>query len=57
MVEDLPPDQRRVIRMRFGEGKTISEIANELGRSQGAIKQLQFRGLETLRTELGENDG
>jgi RNA polymerase sigma-70 factor, ECF subfamily len=57
MVEDLPPDQRRVIAMRFAEGKTIREIARELGRSEGAIKQLQFRGLETLRTQLGEKNG
>jgi RNA polymerase sigma-70 factor (ECF subfamily) len=57
MVEDLPPDQRRVIGMRFAEGKTIREIADEMGRSEGAIKQLQFRGLETLRTQLGEANG
>ena|SRR5205807_8355977 len=57
MVEDLPPEQRRVIGMRFAEGKTIREIASELGRSEGAIKQLQFRGLETLRTQLGEKNG
>ena len=53
MVAQLPADQRRVIGMRFAEGKSIKEIAQELGRSEGAIKQLQFRGLETLRTKLG----
>jgi RNA polymerase sigma-70 factor (ECF subfamily) len=57
MVAALPPDQRRVIAMRFAEGKTIREIASELGRSEGAIKQLQFRGLETLRAKLGEKNG
>jgi len=57
LVEGLPSDQRRVIGMRFAEGKTIREIASELGRSEGAIKQLQFRGLETLRTQLGEKHG
>jgi RNA polymerase sigma-70 factor (ECF subfamily) len=53
MVAQLPTDQRRVIEMRFAEGKSIKEIAQELGRSDGAIKQLQFRGLETLRAKLG----
>jgi RNA polymerase sigma-70 factor (ECF subfamily) len=53
MVAQLPTDQRRVIEMRFAEGKSIKEIAQELGRSEGAIKQLQFRGLETLRAKLG----
>jgi RNA polymerase sigma-70 factor, ECF subfamily len=56
-VEDLPKDQRRVIRMRFGEGKSIREIARELAKTEGAIKQLQFRGLEKLRTQLGEQNG
>jgi RNA polymerase sigma-70 factor (ECF subfamily) len=57
MVATLPHDQRRVVEMRFAEGKSIREIAQELGRSEGAVKQLQFRGLETLRMQLGEKHG
>ena len=57
MVEKLPTDQRRVISMRFAEGKSIREIAQELGRTEGAVKQLQFRGLQTLREQLGEQHG
>jgi RNA polymerase sigma-70 factor, ECF subfamily len=53
LVDGLPADQRRVIVMRFAEEKSIREIAQELGRSPGAVKQLQFRGLENLRTRLG----
>lgn len=56
-VEQLPPDQRRVIYMRFAEDKSIREIAQAMGRSEGAIKQLQFRGLEALRAQLGEQHG
>ena len=51
-VETLPEDQRRVILLRFADEKSIREIATELNRSEGAIKQLQFRGLENLRTRL-----
>ena len=51
-VELLPADQRRVITMRFAEEKSIREIAGALGRSEGAVKQLQFRGLQNLRTQL-----
>ena len=51
-VDRLPPDQRRVIVMRFGEEKSIREIAHEIGRSEGAVKQLQWRGLQTLRTQM-----
>jgi RNA polymerase sigma-70 factor (ECF subfamily) len=52
LVEQLPPDQRRVIGMRFAEEKSIREIATELGRSEGAVKQLQFRALQNLRARL-----
>ena len=53
-IEKLPDDQRRVIVMRFADEKSIREIADELGRSEGAVKQLQFRGLEHLRNRLNE---
>jgi RNA polymerase sigma-70 factor, ECF subfamily len=53
-VETLPEDQRKVVLLRFAEEKSIREIAAELNRSEGAIKQLQFRGLETLRARLRE---
>jgi len=52
LVDELPADQRRVIAMRFAEEKSIREIAAELGRTEGAVKQLQFRGLENLRAEI-----
>lgn len=54
LVEKLPVDQRRVIKMRFAEERSIAEIAHQVGRSEGAIKQLQFRGLQSLRTMMGE---
>lgn len=55
-VEALPEDQRKVIRLRFAEEKSIREIAADLNRSEGAVKQLQFRGLENLRARLREQD-
>ena len=55
-VEALPEDQRKVIVLRFGEEKSIREIASDLNRSEGAVKQLQFRGLENLRARLREHD-
>ena len=56
LVAGLPADQCRVIVMRFAEQRSIREIAQRLGRSEGAVKQLQFRGLQTLRARLGESD-
>ena len=52
LVNELAEDQQRVLVMRFTEEKSIREIARTLGRSEGAIKQLQFRALQTLRTKL-----
>jgi RNA polymerase sigma-70 factor (ECF subfamily) len=52
MVDELAEDQRRVVLMRFAEDKSIGEIAGELGRSEGAVKQLQFRALENLRRRI-----
>ena len=57
LVDSLPSDQRRVLVMRFAEERSIREIATELGRSEGAIKQLQWRGLQTLRARVGQNHG
>jgi RNA polymerase sigma-70 factor (ECF subfamily) len=55
-VRDLPVDQQRVIEMRFAEDRTIAEIASMLGRSEGAVKQLQFRALGGLRARLDQKD-
>jgi RNA polymerase sigma-70 factor, ECF subfamily len=57
LVEQLPADQRRVIGMRFAEEKSIREIGKELGRSEGAVKQLQFRALQNLRTRMEGANG
>jgi len=53
LVDNLPADQRSVVLKRFVEEKSIREIAQEFGRSEGAIKQLQFRALESLRGRVG----
>ena len=57
LVNTLPADQGRVISMRFAEEKSIREIAREIGRSEGAVKQLQFRGLQSLRSKLSKEPG
>jgi RNA polymerase sigma-70 factor, ECF subfamily len=52
LLQRLPGDQQRVVLQRFVEDKSIREIAHELGRTEGAVKQLQFRALETLRARM-----
>jgi len=53
LVRQLPEDQRRVLELRFVEEKSTREAAEVLGRSEGAVKQLQFRALENLRAKIG----
>lgn len=52
LVDRLPEAQYRVIHMRFVEQKSIREIALEMNRSEGAIKQLQLRAIENLRAQM-----
>lgn len=52
LVDGLPEDQRLVIVRRFVDQRTLREISRELGRSEGAVKQLQFRALQTLRARM-----
>ncbi|MGH9521202.1 MAG: RNA polymerase sigma factor [Terriglobales bacterium] len=52
LVDALPDDQRHVVLRRFIDQRSIRDIAQEMDRSEGAIKQLQFRALQTLRTNL-----
>jgi RNA polymerase sigma-70 factor (ECF subfamily) len=52
LVKRLPDAQYRVIHMRFVEQKSIREIAQQLGRSEGAVKQLQLRAIESLRAQM-----
>jgi len=52
LVDRLPEAQFRVIHMRFVEQKSIREIATEMNRSEGAVKQLQLRAIENLRAQM-----
>jgi RNA polymerase sigma-70 factor (ECF subfamily) len=54
LVDRLPDAQRQVIQMRFVEGRSIREAAAALDRSEGAIKQLQLRAIDTLRRGMEE---
>lgn len=52
LIDSLPDDQRTVIVQRFVEQRSIAEIARGMQRSEGAIKQLQFRALQSLRARV-----
>jgi RNA polymerase sigma factor (sigma-70 family) len=48
----LPDDQRSVLLLRILADLTIEQVAQAIGRSVGATKALQRRGLRALRTRL-----
>ena len=52
-VHELPEAQRQVVQQRFVEQLSLREIAARLGKTEGAIKQLQLRALEKLRAQMG----
>ena len=51
-VANLPGDQRDCVLMRFVQELSIAETAQVLGRSEGAIKQLQLRAVRSLAKML-----
>ena len=55
-VDELPRDQRDVIVERFVHERSIRDTAARLGKSEGAIKQLQLRALHQLRARMGDAD-
>jgi len=57
LVDRLPDEQRRVIELRFGEGRSIQETATAVGKSEGAVKQLQHRALQNLRSAMEAHHG
>ena len=53
-LTELPDEQRECLIMRFLQGLSIAETAKALDRSDGAVKQLQLRGVRNLAKLLPE---
>jgi len=51
-VGDLPANQRTCITARFLDDLSIAETALLMGCSEGAVKQLQYRGIRNLADRL-----
>ena len=51
----LTAEQQQVLFLRFFEGLPHEAIAERLGRQANAVRALQFRALNRLRTLLGES--
>jgi RNA polymerase sigma-70 factor, ECF subfamily len=55
-VEQLTGEQSQVITLKFVDGLSNAEVADILGKTEGAIKSLQFRALASLRRILEEEE-
>lgn len=53
----LAPAQREVLLLRIVAGLDVADVAAVLGRSQGAVKQLQHRAIATLRRCAAQEPG
>jgi RNA polymerase sigma-70 factor (ECF subfamily) len=53
-MKQLTEDQRNVLTLKLVHGLNTEEIANTLGKRQGAVRALQMRGLQAL-AKLMEN--
>lgn len=51
-VGELTDEQQNVIALRFGQNLPISDVARMMGKSEGAVKQLQARALAMLARKL-----
>ena len=50
----VPEGQREVIMLRYILSFSVAETAAIVGRTEGAVKQLQLRGLATMKNILGQ---
>lgn len=51
-VDELSPDRRQVIVLRFVDGLSTTEIAEVLQRSEGAVRVLQHRALREIANRV-----
>ncbi len=57
MVDRLPPQQKRGLVLRFGQGLSNQEVSRIINRSETATKQLVYRSVVALRAKLNPPGG
>ena len=53
-VKNLKPEQAECVVLRFLQGLSLAETAKVLGKTEGAVKQLQLRAVRALHRELAD---
>jgi RNA polymerase sigma-70 factor (ECF subfamily) len=52
LIDDLSPEQRQVLTLKFLYGFANGEVATILGKTEGAVKSLQHRALASLQKQV-----
>ncbi len=55
-IDRLSPEQQEVLALRFGYGMAHRQVADTLGKSEGAARMLQVRAIAALSELLSESD-
>ncbi len=55
VIAKLPADRQQLLILKFVEQMANAEIAQAMGRTEGAIKALLHRTIESLKTELARS--
>jgi RNA polymerase sigma-70 factor (ECF subfamily) len=55
-LSELPDDQRTAVEMHHLHGLTVSEVAEQMGRSRASVAGVLRRGLDKLRQRLGNDE-
>jgi RNA polymerase sigma-70 factor (ECF subfamily) len=53
-LDELTPEQRDVLALRFGFGLPIKDVAATVNKSEGSVKMLQVRAISALARRLQE---
>ena len=51
-MDKLSPREKHILNIRFFEGKTQMEVANEIGISQAQVSRLEKNALSAMKKEL-----
>lgn len=51
-MQDLNPREKRILSLRFLQGKTQMEVASSIGISQAQVSRLEKAALEKIKKEL-----
>ncbi|MBX4188162.1 MAG: RNA polymerase sigma factor [Candidatus Doudnabacteria bacterium] len=54
LIEELPEDQRQIIRYKFFEDLENIEIAQIMGKSEGSVRVIQHRAINKLKDLLNK---